>query len=546
MPNPRSPYPPEFREEALRRYATSGRSLSAVSRDLGVSFETLRRWVNEAEVGAGEKAGLTGEERSELVRLRRENETLRMEADLPGRAKTSTPSPVAPSSGSPGQSSISGQGHGLHGSGDQGPARWGKGGTSDQMASWGGTSVDLREALRWRWRLFLTVVLVVAIGAGLYVGAMSAKYAATSIVAVVPNKGVQFPGADYISLSAPSFIAYATSTDTLRPIAKANGTSVEALKGSVDASVSGSSNTIVITARSPSAREAADEANQVAKAMTFYSDRAGLVGAVQVATADVPTHPSAPLRRLGILAGLLAGIAAGLSLVYIMERRRPHLSDPTMLSQIVGHGVLGTLPRSPALKQGRVDGSRDPWAEAAIRLLGASFQRAVGAGGGATLVTAPANGDGVSTVCLALASALTRTGSRVLIVRATAHDIRRERPVGAASEPDQDGASDETEHAATAARILSLTEADGPVVDAIRRLLPEAVEQFDVVIIDAPPILEGGLTLEMAETAHAVLFVASAGDLAAKAQESALILESLGSKVVGIVGNRMPWWVSTA
>lgn len=82
MPNPHPPYPAAFRAEAVRLYRESGRSLNAISKDLGVSLESLRSWVNQAKVDSGEKAGLTTEERAELGRLRRENRTLRMERDL--------------------------------------------------------------------------------------------------------------------------------------------------------------------------------------------------------------------------------------------------------------------------------------------------------------------------------------------------------------------------------------------------------------------------------------------------------------------------------
>jgi transposase len=82
MPNPKPPYPREFREEAVRIYRESGRSLKSVCTDLGISLETLRKWVNQAQVDAGTRAGLATEERAELTRLRRENRTLRMERDL--------------------------------------------------------------------------------------------------------------------------------------------------------------------------------------------------------------------------------------------------------------------------------------------------------------------------------------------------------------------------------------------------------------------------------------------------------------------------------
>lgn len=82
MPRSRPPYPAEFKAEAVRLYRESGRSLKAVAQDLGVSLESLRSWVNQAKVDAGEKAGLTTEELEELRRLRKENRTLRMERDL--------------------------------------------------------------------------------------------------------------------------------------------------------------------------------------------------------------------------------------------------------------------------------------------------------------------------------------------------------------------------------------------------------------------------------------------------------------------------------
>ena len=75
-------YPPEFRAEAIKLYHESGRPLREVSSDLGISLETLRKWVNQAKVDAGQRNGLTTGEREELGKLRKENRTLRMERDL--------------------------------------------------------------------------------------------------------------------------------------------------------------------------------------------------------------------------------------------------------------------------------------------------------------------------------------------------------------------------------------------------------------------------------------------------------------------------------
>lgn len=78
----RKPYPPEFRREAVELVRSSGQSMRAVARDLDVSYESLRLWVKQAEIDAGEREGLSTDERAELRRLRRENRLLRSEREI--------------------------------------------------------------------------------------------------------------------------------------------------------------------------------------------------------------------------------------------------------------------------------------------------------------------------------------------------------------------------------------------------------------------------------------------------------------------------------
>jgi transposase len=48
VPRTRPPYPPEFRAEAVRLIRSSGKPLSQISKDLGVSEQTLRVWIKQA------------------------------------------------------------------------------------------------------------------------------------------------------------------------------------------------------------------------------------------------------------------------------------------------------------------------------------------------------------------------------------------------------------------------------------------------------------------------------------------------------------------
>jgi transposase len=83
-------YSPEFKEEAVRFVHSSHERypVAKIARDLDVSTETLRKWVNQAEIDAGEREGLTTEEKEELRRLRKEVKVLKEEREILKKAAT--------------------------------------------------------------------------------------------------------------------------------------------------------------------------------------------------------------------------------------------------------------------------------------------------------------------------------------------------------------------------------------------------------------------------------------------------------------------------
>jgi transposase len=63
--------------EATPEHESEYAAMTAVARRLGASPETVRKWVRQAQVDAGDRPGTTTEASEEVKRLRRENAELR-------------------------------------------------------------------------------------------------------------------------------------------------------------------------------------------------------------------------------------------------------------------------------------------------------------------------------------------------------------------------------------------------------------------------------------------------------------------------------------
>lgn len=77
------PYPPEFRREAIRLVRATGRRYQDVAVELGISGESLRKWIRQDELDRGERDdGLSSGEREELRRLRKQVRELEAEREI--------------------------------------------------------------------------------------------------------------------------------------------------------------------------------------------------------------------------------------------------------------------------------------------------------------------------------------------------------------------------------------------------------------------------------------------------------------------------------
>src|ERR687883_1540594 len=90
MGDRREQYPRELRGRAVRlvlesrdQYESEWAAMQSIAGKLGVgTTETLRKWVRQAEVDGGARAGTTSEESAELKRLKREGAELRRTKEI--------------------------------------------------------------------------------------------------------------------------------------------------------------------------------------------------------------------------------------------------------------------------------------------------------------------------------------------------------------------------------------------------------------------------------------------------------------------------------
>src|SRR5665811_1795991 len=77
-------YPPELKERAVKmvmdhssEYSSEWAAITSIAGKFGMTPETLRKWVRQAERDRGVRSGLTTSERERLKELERENRELK-------------------------------------------------------------------------------------------------------------------------------------------------------------------------------------------------------------------------------------------------------------------------------------------------------------------------------------------------------------------------------------------------------------------------------------------------------------------------------------
>jgi polysaccharide biosynthesis transport protein len=276
---------------------------------------------------------------------------------------------------------------------------------------------------------------------------------------------------------------------------------------------------------------------------------AGGVGMAPVSIVDRAQSPSLPFKPnlflnliVGLGLGLVAGVAAAVGLEFVNDtiKSREDVRKKLALS------CLGTVPKTSA-KESFVDDLKNP-----TSIISEAYSAIVAALRFSTeegtpkvlLVTSTRSGEGKSSSALAIAQNFARRGRRVLLIdsdlRKPAFKAANDRIGLSKLLTTDDRVEDhivETQHQnlwLLPSGPLPPNPADLLSTGRIRKIINEAKEGFDLMVIDGPPTLGLADAPLLAAAAGSALFVIESGKTRTRAAVEALNrLEATGTRIIG-------------
>lgn len=424
------------------------------------------------------------------------------------------------------------------------------------------------RSIRDRWRTGVVVALLIGAAVAAATLVQTPEYQATNRVFVQVQTGSDVTdlngGVDFASQQISSYADLATTPFVLDEVITDVGldTSAAALAKDITVSVPEGTLIIEITATATDPETAAAIADSTAgnlrdRVASFASD--GSAASIElrvVSPAVVPTSPASPdVLRNAVLGGMLA-LVAGVAAALVRSLLNTRVTGVDDLRGAKGRTVLGIIPASRGGEDAaRVFIDRPHGAAAeAYRELRTNLQFVkLAEGRPSVLVTSSLPGEGKSTCSVNLAQVMAGAGARVLLVDA---DLRSPSVhtvlgleggaglttvlIGRADLPDvtQPGGTPGLDVITSGAVPPNPSELLGST--AMESVLREAAQRYDVVVLDAPPLLPVTDAAVLSQVVGGVLVVAQNERVRHSDLERAMAkLEAVEAKVVGVVLNRV-------
>ena len=264
--------------------------------------------------------------------------------------------------------------------------------------------------------------------------------------------------------------------------------------------------------------------------------------------ADVPVMPVSPRPLLNLLFGIAAGFLAGLIGAVGLEYVNDTIKSREDVRKKLDLSCIGIIPKC-ARKENFLEELKSPTSpvsEAYSALIAALRYTTEDGMPKVLALTSAGPGEGKSSSAFAIAQNYARLGRRVLLIDS---DLRKP---AFKTETDDVGLSHLLTTDDPLADHVVPTQHDnlsllpsGPVppnpadllsTGRLRKIIAEASDQFDLVLIDAPPTLGLANSPLLAAAAGNVAFVVEAGRTRTRAVVDALNrLETIGTHVIGVI-----------
>lgn len=414
-------------------------------------------------------------------------------------------------------------------------------------------------------------VAVVAVAGG-YAFLASPQYSATAQIIATYNSSQdsdnagditqQNTGGTYVSNQIKSYPTLATTETVLKPvIAKLKlDTSVKELSNQL--TVTNPSNTafVNITATAGVASQSAAVANAVADSLSnivehdlYAKGVASPITLTVVQRAVVPQEPSAPNKKLCIVAGIAFGLVAGIVAALLKDLLNKRVEETSDVRGIVHASALGSIPANESLEGTRpviIAEPNGPITEEyrRIRTNIKFLQVNQEEGKGQLLVISSASAsEGKTTTAVNTAAVLAENGAKVLLIDAdlrhpsVAHYLGIEGNVGLAHVLSGQMAPMDVVQNYWKPNLHILPAGKRPAnaslllnSDMMKMLVDQALLQYDYVIIDTAPLTVSNDAVVFGSWTNGVILVTARGICKKKSLDE--IAESLHTAKVPVLG----------
>lgn len=430
---------------------------------------------------------------------------------------------------------------------------------------------DYLRVLRRHAALILLIALLGAGAGAAYASRQTTTYESHSSVLVSVQSagtvGDASTGATYAQQIVKTYADVATKPFVLNRVIESLGlrTTPAALAEDVTVTAATDATLITVSVRATSPDRAAAIANGVSQQLGRTVDavtptttgQSSLVKMTVVEGARPDPVPVSPNWALIVAVGFIAGAALTIAVVVLRAAFDTRVRRTEDAQAAVDRPVLGRITRSSAVRKHPLIVRHDPHGRVAesFRTLRTNLQYLdVDASSQSIVVSSPSAGEGKTTTAVNLALTIADAGARVVVVDA---DLRRSQ-LGAALELETavgltdvlvgrvtlddalqgwgDGALMVLPAGATPPNPSELLQ--GP---AMANLLHALEGRFDVVLIDAPPLLPvSDAVILGTRTAGTILVCAVGATARGQLREAADKVEQVGGRVLGLVLTKVP------